>query len=80
VHADSEVEVRLREYADRLRVDVRDCDPRPPLPAPVLASGETDDESEHGRGLLIVDALTASWGNSPSGRGKSVSGIDGQRD
>ncbi|MGW4911847.1 ATP-binding SpoIIE family protein phosphatase [Streptomyces sp. NPDC004270] len=72
VHADSEVEVRLREYADRLRVDVRDSDPRPPLPAPVLASGETDRESEHGRGLLIVDALAASWGNSPSGRGKSV--------
>ena len=72
VHADSKVEVRLREYADRLRVDVRDSDPRPPLPAPVLTSGGTDDESEHGRGLLIVDALAASWGNSPSGRGKSV--------
>jgi anti-sigma regulatory factor (Ser/Thr protein kinase)/GAF domain-containing protein len=72
VHADSEVEVRLREYTDRLRVDVRDSDPRPPLPAPVLASGEADNESEHGRGLLIVDALASSWGNSPSGRGKSV--------
>ncbi|MEU5598469.1 SpoIIE family protein phosphatase [Streptomyces sp. NPDC020298] len=72
VHADSEVEVRLREYSNRLRVDVRDSDPRPPLPAPVLASGETDSESEHGRGLLIVDALASSWGNSPSGRGKSV--------
>ncbi|MEV0182655.1 ATP-binding protein [Streptomyces sp. NPDC050625] len=72
VHADSEVEVRLREYPDRLRVDVRDSDPRPPLPTPVLASGETDSESEHGRGLLIVDALATSWGNSPSGRGKSV--------
>ncbi|WP_432191920.1 ATP-binding SpoIIE family protein phosphatase [Streptomyces sp. bgisy027] len=72
VHADSEVEIRLREYADRLRVDVRDSDPRPPLPAPVLASGEPDSESEHGRGLLIVDALASSWGNSPSGRGKSV--------
>jgi anti-sigma regulatory factor (Ser/Thr protein kinase) len=72
VHADSEVEVRLREYADRLRVDVRDSDPRPPLPAPVLVSGDADNESEHGRGLLIVDALAASWGNSPSGRGKSV--------
>ncbi|MDX2546888.1 ATP-binding SpoIIE family protein phosphatase [Streptomyces sp. WI04-05B] len=72
VHADSEVEIRLREYADRLRVDVRDSDPRPPLPTPVLASGETDRESEHGRGLLIVDALASSWGNSPSGHGKSV--------
>ncbi len=72
VHADSEVEVRLREYPDRLRVDVRDSDPRPPVPAPVLASGEADTESEHGRGLLIVEALASSWGNSPSGRGKSV--------
>ncbi|MEU3342572.1 SpoIIE family protein phosphatase [Streptomyces sp. NPDC006668] len=72
VHADSEVQVQLREYSDRLRVDVRDSDPRPPLPAPVLASGEAETEAEHGRGLLIVDALAASWGNSPSGRGKSV--------
>ncbi len=72
VHADSEVEVQLREYPDRLRVDVRDSDPRPPMPAPVLASGEAETEAEHGRGLLIVDALAASWGNSPSGRGKSV--------
>ncbi|MCQ8830014.1 ATP-binding SpoIIE family protein phosphatase [Streptomyces malaysiensis] len=72
VHADSAVEVRLREYLDRLRIDVRDSDPRPPVPAPVLASGEADTESEHGRGLLIVDALASSWGNAPSGRGKSV--------
>lgn len=72
VHADSEVEVRLREYDDRLRVDVCDSDPQPPLPAPVLASGEAETQSEHGRGLIIVDALASNWGNSPSGRGKSV--------
>lgn len=72
VHADSAVEVRLREYFDRLRIDVRDSDPRPPVPAPVLAWGEADTGSEHGRGLLIVDALASSWGNAPSGRDKSV--------
>ncbi len=72
VHADSEVDIRLREYADRIRVEVRDSDPRPPLPAPIIASGAGESESEHGRGLIIVESLAASWGNSPSGRGKSV--------
>ncbi|MGW0997160.1 ATP-binding SpoIIE family protein phosphatase [Streptomyces sp. NPDC002523] len=72
IHADSEVDVRLREYPERLRVEVRDFDPRPPIPAPVLAQAPAGTESEHGRGLLIVDALASSWGNSPSGRGKSV--------
>ncbi|MGW7001953.1 ATP-binding SpoIIE family protein phosphatase [Streptomyces sp. NPDC054933] len=72
VHADSEVDIRLREYPDRIRVEVRDSDPRPPLPAPITASGAEESESEHGRGLIIVESLASSWGNSPSGRGKSV--------
>jgi serine phosphatase RsbU (regulator of sigma subunit)/anti-sigma regulatory factor (Ser/Thr protein kinase) len=72
VHADSEVDIRLREYPDRIRVEVRDSDPRPPLPAPITASAARESESEHGRGLIIVESLAASWGNSPSGRGKSV--------
>ncbi|WP_432009906.1 ATP-binding SpoIIE family protein phosphatase [Streptomyces cucumeris] len=72
MHADSEVDVRLREYSDRLRVEVLDSDPRPPMPAPITVSDSVQDSSEHGRGLVIVEALAAAWGNSPSGRGKSV--------
>ncbi|MER6556426.1 hypothetical protein ABT300_01455 [Streptomyces sp. NPDC001027] len=72
--AGSEVGVRFGEHADRLRVDERDSDPRPPLPAPVLASDEADSGPDWntGRGRLIVEALATSWGDSPSGRGTSV--------
>lgn len=72
LHADSDVDVRLREYPDRIRVEVRDCDPRPPLPAPITVTEQGDIDAEHGRGLVIVEAMASAWGNSPSGRGKSV--------
>ena len=69
VHGDSDVAVHVRRYPDRVRVEVRDSDPHLALPAPAaLTSGE----SENGRGLVIVSALAAAWGNSKSGRGKTV--------
>ncbi|MFE4666449.1 SpoIIE family protein phosphatase [Streptomyces sp. NPDC056716] len=73
VHADSDVDVRLREYPDHLRVEVRDSDPRPPLLVADLGPGATGDaEAESGRGMLIVDALASAWGSSPAGRGKTT--------
>ncbi|MFD4576273.1 SpoIIE family protein phosphatase [Streptomyces sp. NPDC058417] len=72
VHADSAVDLRLRECADRVRVEVRDSDPRPPVPSAVLGTGRAEEEAESGRGLVIVDALAADWGSSPSGRGKTT--------
>ncbi|MFG2192096.1 SpoIIE family protein phosphatase [Streptomyces sp. NPDC048639] len=72
IHADSDVDVRLREYPDRIRVEVRDSDPRPPMPAPITLTEEADTDSEHGRGLVIVETMASAWGKSPSGRGKSV--------
>ncbi|MFJ9031017.1 SpoIIE family protein phosphatase [Streptomyces sp. NPDC102274] len=72
IHADSEVDLWLREHPDRIRVDVCDWDPRPPVPAPITFTEEFDCEAEHGRGLLIVEALASSWGKASRGRGKSV--------
>ncbi|MFD3589455.1 SpoIIE family protein phosphatase [Streptomyces sp. NPDC058683] len=72
IHADSEVDIWVREQRDRIRVDVCDWDPRPPLPAPITFTEECDSEAEHGRGLLIVDAVASAWGKTPRGRGKSV--------
>ncbi|MFB6777827.1 SpoIIE family protein phosphatase [Streptomyces sp. NPDC056352] len=72
IHADSEVELRLREYPDRIRVEVRDSDPHPPVPTAIVAEEETNQEAESGRGLLIVDALAGDWGSSPAGRGKTT--------
>jgi anti-sigma regulatory factor (Ser/Thr protein kinase) len=68
VHADSDVDLRIRRYPDYLRVEVRDSDPHPAIN--VGSPGE--DQAEGGRGMMIVSALASTWGNSPSGRGKTV--------
>jgi anti-sigma regulatory factor (Ser/Thr protein kinase) len=69
VHGDSDVSVYVRRYPERIRVEVRDSDPHPALP---VTFPRAEDQAEDGRGLLIVSALASSWGNSPSGRGKTV--------
>ncbi|MYX95978.1 SpoIIE family protein phosphatase [Streptomyces sp. SID486] len=72
IHADSDVDVRLREYPDHLRLEVHDTDPTPAIPTPITLTLDTNQHAEHGRGLLIVDALATQWGNTPSGRGKTI--------
>ncbi|ASQ99674.1 ATP-binding protein [Streptomyces sp. Mo3] len=73
IHGRSAVDIRMRTYGDRLRVEVRDNEPHPPIPAAILDTAETsDDEAESGRGLLIVDAIASDWGSSPMGRGKTT--------
>ncbi|MER5916611.1 ATP-binding SpoIIE family protein phosphatase [Streptomyces sp. NPDC001982] len=69
VHGDSDVDVCLRRYPDHLRVEVRDSDSHPAM---LVDLGPDEDKAEGGRGLVIVSALASSWGNSPSGRGKTV--------
>jgi serine phosphatase RsbU (regulator of sigma subunit)/anti-sigma regulatory factor (Ser/Thr protein kinase) len=72
IHAQSEVDMRIREYPDRLRVEVRDSDPRPPVPTAILTDEVNNQDAESGRGLLIVDGLASAWGSSPAGRGKTT--------
>lgn len=73
IHADSEVGVRMREYDDHVRLEVRDSDAHPPLPSAMSVSDEGEQaQAEHGRGLVIVDSLATAWGSSPHGRGKTV--------
>ncbi|MFC5219879.1 ATP-binding SpoIIE family protein phosphatase [Streptomyces coerulescens] len=69
VHGDSDVDVRLRRYPSHVRVEVRDSTPQPAVPVTIPRD---EDRAEGGRGLLIVEALAKAWGNSPSGRGKTV--------
>lgn len=69
IHGDSDVDIHVRRYPGRVRVEVRDSDPHLALPA---ALGLAEDEAEGGRGLVIVSAMASAWGNSPSGRGKTV--------
>lgn len=73
IHADSDVDVRLRAFNDRVRLEVRDSLSNPPIPSPLTLSEEGNGEAEHGRGLLIVEALGGTWSTSPYGRGKTVS-------
>lgn len=72
IHAHSDVDLRLRDYPDRVRVEVRDSDPYPPVPTALLDDDAGNLEAESGRGLLIVDALASAWGSSPAGRGKTT--------
>lgn len=69
VHGDSDVYVYVHKYPERIRVEVRDSDPHP---AQAVTVPRDEDQAEGGRGLVIVSALASAWGNSPSGRGKTV--------
>ncbi|GGV19169.1 hypothetical protein GCM10010260_68780 [Streptomyces filipinensis] len=66
--ASSRVLCELHEHADTVRIAVRDegCAPGEPHPSP-----QRPDE-EHGRGLLLVDALCRAWGAQEHGPGLLV--------
>ncbi|MFI9219401.1 SpoIIE family protein phosphatase [Streptomyces werraensis] len=72
IHAGSDVDVRLRAFDDHVRLEVRDSRSNPPVPSPLALSEEDNADAEHGRGLLIVDALGGAWNSFPNGRGKNV--------
>ena len=60
------LELRIAMAEARLRIEVLDCDPRPPQPR---TPGALD---ESGRGFLLVEALADDWGVSQTETGKSV--------
>lgn len=66
--ASGRVVCELREHDDMVRIAVRDegCAPGEPHPSP-----QRPDE-EHGRGLLLVDALCRAWGAQEHGSGLLV--------
>ncbi|WP_405579586.1 SpoIIE family protein phosphatase [Streptomyces sp. NBC_01190] len=72
VHADSDVELRLREFTDHITVEMVDSSAWAPVPSFMMTSDEEAGQAEHGRGLIIVEALASAFGSSPNGRGKTV--------
>ncbi|MEU0132777.1 ATP-binding protein [Streptomyces sp. NPDC006296] len=63
VHTTSaRVVCELRRTAGRLRISVQDQGGRPGGPRLSLAA-----EGEHGRGLLLVESLSAAWGSHGAG-------------
>jgi hypothetical protein len=64
-HARTPSQLNVSHFAHRLHVAVRDRSADPALlAAPVL------DVRSHGRGLMLVDALAAYWGCTPTADGK----------
>lgn len=66
--ASSHVVCELHDHDDLVRIAVRDegCAPGEPHPSPRRP------EEEHGRGLLLIDALCRAWGAQESGAGLLV--------
>jgi anti-sigma regulatory factor (Ser/Thr protein kinase) len=65
-HAGTGIELRVTLRDDQLRVSVRDG-------AVGLARRQSPAESDsYGRGLLVVEAIAAAWGNVPLTDGKVV--------
>lgn len=56
VHARTDFALKVTTHEDRLRVEVSDLNHDPPRLVPI------EDAEEHGRGLHLVHALSASWG------------------
>ncbi|MFI9271455.1 SpoIIE family protein phosphatase [Kitasatospora sp. NPDC052896] len=66
-HTQGEVRLDLTLAGERLRIAVSDSEPRAPVkPASV------DWEATGGRGLLLVEAMSAAWGSVPLSGGKQV--------
>ena len=66
VHAGAGCTIEMRHDDDRLRLDVRDPSPTPPVIA-VVRPHDTG-----GRGLRVVEAVTGAWGWEPTVDGKRV--------
>ena len=69
VHTEGPATLELRRDGDTVRLRVSDADTHPPQ----LREGpEPDLESDGGRGMVLVEALSSAWGVEPSGSGKTV--------
>ncbi|MGP4045875.1 SpoIIE family protein phosphatase [Streptomyces sp. 2A115] len=67
VHTDGQVRFDLTLINDRLRVAVADASPRSPIKPTSIGW-----EATGGRGILLVEALSAAWGTVPVSGGKQV--------
>ena len=66
LHARSAPTMTVAIDGERVRVEVVDSDPSPPV------RRRRSLEASTGRGLLLLDDLTDRWGSTPAGDGKVV--------
>lgn len=69
VHARTGMTLTVRVVGRALQLVVRDQDPRPMHRPP---PGSATPSAEHGRGLLVLDAMADAWGTLPTRDGKAV--------
>ncbi|WP_161165014.1 SpoIIE family protein phosphatase [Streptomyces sp. SID5910] len=67
VHTDGKVRLDLTLVGSRLRVAVADASPRTPVKPTSIGW-----EATGGRGILLVEAVSTTWGTLPVGGGKQV--------
>jgi anti-sigma regulatory factor (Ser/Thr protein kinase) len=63
-YGEGRVELSIRVTSDRVRIEVSDANPDPPV-----RRGRYDGLADGGRGLHLLDALTDAWGTHPLGVG-----------
>ncbi|WP_405868534.1 ATP-binding protein [Streptomyces sp. NBC_00005] len=69
---DSPIELVVELLPSGCRVEVHDPDPVPPFGLTRPNGKEPDPWQEHGRGLLLIRALSSSCGHRPTTSGKAV--------
>ncbi|AZP20944.1 ATP-binding protein [Streptomyces aquilus] len=69
---DSPIELVVELLPHGCQVEVHDPDPAPPGDLTRPHGGEPDPWQEHGRGLLLIRALSSSCGHRPTESGKAV--------
>ncbi|MCX5238282.1 ATP-binding protein [Streptomyces prunicolor] len=69
---DAPIELVVELLPTGCQVEVHDPDPVPPLSLTKPADEEPDPWQEHGRGLLLIRALSSSCGHRPTESGKAV--------
>lgn len=67
MHTEGQVRLDLTLINDRLRIAVADASPRTPIKPTSIGW-----EATGGRGILLVEALSAVWGTVPVSGGKQV--------
>ncbi|GAA4014263.1 ATP-binding protein [Streptomyces sp. NBC_01352] len=69
---DAPIELVVELLPSGCQVEVHDPDPAPPGNLTRPAAAEPDPWQEHGRGLLLIRALSSSCGHRPTESGKAV--------
>ena len=72
VVGDSPIELVVELLPSGCQVEVHDPDPMPPFDLTCPGAQAPDPWQEHGRGLLLIRALSSSCGHRPTTSGKAV--------